>query len=246
MARTRGLSFEVRQSRGQQGQNLAPGPGKWTRLPWPARPAVCQAQPRGEEDREPVQGMWPSSCRMPYIEPGTAAGRAGQGGGRCRRVSALPCFGGCGPDHPAWPQDGTRAPRHMALSEASWVLVPGSWSSCPKRSCVCIHRLPGPGQLLGARVRTIGLLSGGCARARQPRSVRHGQRTHSVLEECTRTPTWCPEGWAVPARLRVLTVGLEDATWFTLAWCGQTWTCGGLPESRVWGIRPGGSSLGRV
>lgn len=119
----------------------------------------------------------------------------------------------------------------MALGEASCGLIPG--------------------QLLGARVCTMGPLSVGCARARQPRSVRHGQRTHSVLEEHTQTPTWCPGGWAALARLWVLMVGLEDAPWSTLVCCGPAGTCGGLPEcrggdGRLQGSRPGGFPLGSM
>lgn len=67
-----------------------------------------------------------------------AAGRAGQGGRRWRRVSAFLSFGGCGPDHPAWPQDGTQAPdtwrwvRPPAGSFRDSCWEPGSaqWGRC--------------------------------------------------------------------------------------------------------------------
>lgn len=185
----------------------------------PRQPARLSARPSPglRRNEGPVQGMQPQQLRNAFrgARHSCGEGRAGRQALE-EAASALPCFGGCGPGHPAWPQDGTRAPRHMALGEASRALVPGSLRSCQQRSRVCIHSLWGPGQLPGAGVGTMGPLCGECARARQPGPVRRGQDT-SALGEHAQAPTWCPEVWAALARLQVPTVGLQDVTRFTPA-----------------------------
>lgn len=78
------------------------------------------------------------TARMPSRSSAQLRGRAGQGGRRWRRVSALLSFGDSGPDHPAWPQDGTQAPdtwrwvRPPAGSFRDSCWEPGSaqWGRC--------------------------------------------------------------------------------------------------------------------
>lgn len=128
--------------------------------------------------------MYPSSCGG--LVQSWAQLRGWLALGRASAPPACSC-GRRGPGHPVQPRGGTQASRHLALGEASRVLIPGSRGSCPQRSYVCIHGRPGRGQLLGAGLHNGAAVQGMC-RAGPPHSVRWGQRAHSALAERAQTP----------------------------------------------------------
>ena len=200
VARPRCVSFKVGQSRGQGGRGRKhPPPPLALQLSAKPSPVVRR------EECGPIQGMQPSSCGMPYIELGTAAGA-----GRAGRLALPPCSLGAA----ALTRDGAWAPDTWC-----WVRPPGclTWEAeqLPGEG-LCLQPQPlCPGQLLGARVGTMGLLSGGHACA----------DSHALWTEGTfntggvaRTPAWRPEVWAALPRPWVPAGSLkDDATWFPLA-----------------------------
>lgn len=177
--------------------------------------------------------MYPSSCGG--LVQSWAQLRGWLALGRASAPPACSC-GRRGPGHPVQPRGGTQASRHLALGEASRVLIPGSRGSCPQRSYVCVHGRPGRGQLLGAGLHN-GAAVQGCAGPDRhtPCGGDRGPIQHwlSALR-----PRLRALGVGGPAQTPVSCSGPEAVTWLTLAQGGQAGTCtharhflspGGLP-----------------
>lgn len=175
MARPRCVSFKVGQSRGQGGQSVAPGPGRKHSPPPLALQLSAKPSPVvRREECGPIQGMQPSSCGMPYIELGTAAGagRAGRPALQAGPRAASLQLAGCSPD-----QGQSPGPRHVVLGEASWVPDLGSRAAA-RRGAVSAAAASPPRTAAGSQGRHNGTAVRGTRLCGQPRSVDRGHIQH--------------------------------------------------------------------
>lgn len=198
------------------------GPEKRTQLPpvtcpcrWLARPpAKPSPGPRRAEGQAGECGR--SSCRG-LRRAGHSCGAAGRGGRLWGGPPLRPPACSCGRPALAAQSSPGWSPGLQTLGTGRGLprLVPGSRGSCPQRSCVCVHSLPGPGQLLGAGLHNGAAVQG---RTRPDRHARCGgdrrpiQHWRSVLGPRLHAP-----GVGGPAQTPVPLSGTEAATWLTLA-----------------------------